>query len=61
MNPDNPYQVDFARNKFNEPCYKIMRFNKAYVRGNGYPFEALKLLKTIFNHWLFDLGNQKKI
>ena len=36
--PDHEYQVDFERNRYNEPYNEIRRFYKDYIKGEGSPY-----------------------
>ena len=57
--PDHEYQVDFDRNKYNEPYNEIRRFYKDYIRGEGSPYITFKDYKELYNLWVFDLRAQK--
>ena len=57
--PDHEYQVDFERNKYNEPYNEIRRFYKDYIKGEGSPYITFKDFKELYNLWVFDLRAQK--
>ena len=57
--PDHEYQVDFDRNKYNEPYNEIRRFYKDYIKGEGSPYITFKDFKELYNLWVFDLRAQK--
>ena len=60
--PDNEFQVDFNRNKYNEPYNEIRRFYKDYIKdikGEGPPYITFKDFKELYNLWVFDLRAQK--
>ena len=58
--PDNEFQVDFNRNKYNEPYNEIRRFYKDYIKGEGAPYITFKDFKELYNLWVFDLRAQKE-
>ena len=58
--PEHEYQVDFERNKYNEPYNEIRRFYKDYIKGEGSPYITFKDFKEIYNLWVFDLRAQKE-
>ena len=57
--PDHEFQVDFNRNKYNEPFNEIIRFYKDYIKGEGAPYITFKDFKMLYNLWVFDLRAQK--
>ena len=57
--PDHEYQVDFERNKYNEPYNEIRRFYKDYIKGEGSPYITFEDFKELYNLWVFDLRAQK--
>ena len=57
--PDNEFQVDFNRNKFNEPYKEVRRFYKDYIKGEGPPYITFKDFKELYNLCVFDLRAQK--
>ena len=57
--PEHEYQVDFTRNKYNEPYNEIRRFYKDYIKGEGSPYISFKDFKELYNIWVFDLRDQK--
>ena len=57
--PEHEYQVDFTKNKYNEPYNEIKRFYKDYIKGEGGPYITFKDFKELYNLWVFDLRNQK--
>ena len=57
--PEHEYQVDFDRNKYNEPYNGIYRFYKEYIRSEGRPSISFKDFKELYNLWVFDLRAQK--
>ena len=57
--PEHEYQVDFNRNKYNEPYNEIHRFYKDYIKGEGSPYITYKDFKELYNLWVFDLRAQK--
>ena len=57
--PEHEYQVDFTRNKYNEPYNEIRRFYKDYIKGEGSPYISFKDFKELYNLWVFDLRDQK--
>ena len=57
--PDNEYQIDFTRNKYNEPYNEIRKFYKDYIGGEGSPYITFKDFKELYPLWIFDLRSQK--
>ena len=57
--PEHEYQVDFERNKYNEPYNENRRFYKDYIKGEGSPYKTFKDFKELYNLWVFDLRAQK--
>ena len=57
--PDNEYQIDFTRNKYNEPYNEIRKFYKDYIGGEGSPYITFKDFKELYPLWVFDLRAQK--
>ena len=57
--PEHEYQVDFNRNKYNEPYNEIRRFYKDYIKAEGSPYITYKDFKELYNLWVFDLRAQQ--
>ena len=58
--PDNEYQIDFDRNKYNDAYNEVRRFYKDYIQGEGSVLILhFKDFKEIYPLWVFDLRAQK--
>ena len=57
--PEHEYQIDFKRNKHNEPDNEVRRFYKDYIKGEGAPYISFKDFKELYNLYVFDLRAQK--
>ena len=57
--PEHEYQVDFNRNKYNEPYNEIRRFYKDYIKGEGAPYLSFNDFKELYTLYVFDIRAQK--
>ena len=47
--PEHEYQVDFDRNKYNEPYNEIRRFYRDHIKGEGSPYLKFKDFNELYN------------
>ena len=57
--PDHEYQIDYQRNKYNEPFNEVRRFYKDYINGEGAPYITFEDFKELYNLYVFDLRAQR--
>ena len=59
--PDNEYQVDFERNKYNDLYNEVRRFYKDFIQAEGAPYISFKEFKELYPLVIFDLRHQKDV
>ena len=56
---DHEIQIDFQRNKYNEPYNEVRIFYKDYIKGEGAPYISFRDFKELYNLHVFVLRTQK--
>ena len=59
--PEHDYQINFGRNKYNEPCNENFRFYKDCIRNEGSQYILFEDFKEFYNPWVLISEHKKMI